>query len=429
MDRISLLEDKLILGILSNLPYDKVVSTCVLSKRWKDLWQKASKMDVYLRREIRYIHEEYNTRPVVEDCIFYAMASKPSRVVHTLRLHVAEDVLRVPRYEIWTAMAVARGLRELELDIKGKTNQLRIWIPASFYHCQTIVKLKLKNFCLIEIAYQVCLKSLKTLELDSMRYDDEALVSKLVSGCPILEELVMYQACAKNEDLDLETFTVNVTAPSLLRLTIHDFNYGEEFYTRIYVINTPSLKYFEIAGYEDFEITFVQIPLELVEANTRGLGLGIEEKLLRSLCSATRLSLASYQGRSSIDNTVFHRLVDLELSTDERGWWDLLTYMINHSPALRILRLIGLSNPVRSPRTWIQPKNPPIYLETLVWKAGGLPREEQKEVVKYLVRNAKRLKRATLSSTSNNSKEEKIELLKELTSVVRPANSCELLLN
>ena len=82
MDGISLLEDTLILRILSNLLHDKVASTCVLSKRWDDLWKKASKMDVYLRRG-RPIgrYEEYNPNLGAEESILFAMILNISRVL------------------------------------------------------------------------------------------------------------------------------------------------------------------------------------------------------------------------------------------------------------------------------------------------------------------------------------------------------------
>ncbi|KAL0714271.1 hypothetical protein Bca4012_021250 [Brassica carinata] len=154
-----------------------------------------------------------------------------------------------------------------------------------------------------------------------------------------------------------------------------------------------------------------------------------QEKLLQSLSSVTRLSLALFPQRSIGDTVVFHRLVDLELNTSEDDWWDLLTCMINHCPALRIVRLIGLPNSQvsSSSRKWIQPKSAPKYLETLVWKGYKLPGEREKEAVKYLVGNAKCLKRATISIIGLNS-DDKIELLNELTSVVKASNSCELLL-
>ncbi|KAJ0255972.1 F-box domain-containing protein [Hirschfeldia incana] len=414
MDRISSLHDSLILRILENLPYNQVVSTGVLSKGWKGLWKKVNKVEVYLQR--------HHTRSKLEHCIIGSLTANTSCVVDTLRLHVAADVAEVAKYQQWLGLAVGRGLRVLEIDIMDKTNHCRIWIPPSFFLCETLVEMKLRNFCVTGLPLRVCLKSLKTLELDCVRFEDEASVSKLISGCPILEELVVCRACATDDDLEMVTFTVNVTVPSLLRLKIHGSDYWEEGYTTIYVMNTPSLKYLDIAGYEDFEVTFVQIPLELVEANTRGLGLGIGQQLLHSLSSVTRLALSSYRDRGRFDNTVFHRLVDLELSMLDSGWWDLLTRMINHSPALRILRLVGsvkcfiISFDVL-PRT---PKNAPLYLETLSWKCyRSTPQVKEKKVVNYLVRNANRLNRAATSSRYLSDSEEKVELLKELKSVVQ----------
>ncbi|CAN6977871.1 unnamed protein product [Brassica rapa subsp. trilocularis] len=39
--------------------------------------------------------------------------------------------------------------------------------------------------------------------------------------------------------------------------------------------------------------------------------------------------------------TIFHQLVHLELSTDKADWWNLHTRMINTSPRLKVLKLVG----------------------------------------------------------------------------------------
>lgn len=39
--------------------------------------------------------------------------------------------------------------------------------------------------------------------------------------------------------------------------------------------------------------------------------------------------------------TIIHQLVHLELSTDKADWWNLHTRMINTSPRLKVLKLVG----------------------------------------------------------------------------------------
>lgn len=72
------------------------------------------------------------------------------------------------------------------------------------------------------------------------------------------------------------------------------------------------------------------------------------------------------------------------------------------------------------------------HLETFMWKRYDWQREDEKEAVIYILKNARRLKKTFISTKPIKSKElEKLEqsreMLKELASVVRASNSCHLL--
>lgn len=82
---------------------------------------------------------------------------------------------------------------------------------------------------------------------------------------------------------------------------------------------------------------------------------------------------------------------------------------------------------------WIQPKNVPecllLHLETFalsVWTRYKENLEAEKEVAKYILRNASRLKKATFSKNGITSEEERVKMVEELENVVRASNSCEL---
>lgn len=79
---------------------------------------------------------------------------------------------------------------------------------------------------------------------------------------------------------------------------------------------------------------------------------------------------------------------------------------------------------------WIQPKNVPecllLHLETFVWTCYKGNLEAEKEVAKYILRNASRLKKATFSKNDITSEEERVKMVEELEGVVRASNSCEL---
>lgn len=43
---------------------------------------------------------------------------------------------------------------------------------------------------------------------------------------------------------------------------------------------------------------------------------------------------------------IFNQLVHLELNTYAKGWWDLLTHMLQDSPKLQTLKLISVCGPI-----------------------------------------------------------------------------------
>ncbi|KAF2545718.1 hypothetical protein F2Q70_00022014 [Brassica cretica] len=71
-------------------------------------------MDVYLRRG-RPIgrYEEYNPNLGAEECTLCAMILNRSRVLETLRLHVAQDVVNETRFDVWLGMAMKRERRRV----------------------------------------------------------------------------------------------------------------------------------------------------------------------------------------------------------------------------------------------------------------------------------------------------------------------------
>ncbi|CAA7042384.1 unnamed protein product [Microthlaspi erraticum] len=71
---------------------------------------------------------------------------------------------------------------------------------------------------------------------------------------------------------------------------------------------------------------------------------------------------------------------------------------------------------------WNQPKNVPecllLHLHNLVWECYRGRREEDKEVARYIFRNASHLKRATFISLMGS--------VGELENMVRASSSCQL---
>ncbi|CAL9238751.1 unnamed protein product [Arabidopsis halleri] len=61
-------------------------------------------------------------------------------------------------------------------------------MPQTFYICKTLVYLKLARVSLDDVEF-VSLPLLKTMHLKDNMYPNEATFERLVSSCPLLEEL------------------------------------------------------------------------------------------------------------------------------------------------------------------------------------------------------------------------------------------------
>ncbi|CAL9247108.1 unnamed protein product [Arabidopsis halleri] len=418
-DRISELPEALLLHILSSLPTETVIATSVLSKSWKSLW----KMVPNLKFDSRYHH-------TFSENVCRSLISHKAPVLDSLHLRIGDmsDALDVG---ILIGIAFARHMRKFVLKFKF-LEESYVRFPSAWCSCNdTLEILKLKYFILLDFPSLVCLKSLRKLHLYHVKFKDEESVCNLLCGCPSLEDLVVH----RYSTIDVPTYPIVV--PSLQRLTIYDY-YGEG--VGGYVINAPSLRYLNIDGINGLEFCLIEKAPELVEAKISGIFEIANENILESLTSAKRLSLHLPPLKIKYPiGKIFYHLLSLELRTFSYEWWNLLSFMLDCSPKLQILKLIDPYGFARDDCPvgweWSRPKYVPecllFHLETFVWTRYEWQREDEKEVATYILQNARQLKKATFITKSiipENLKklEKRIEILNQLACEARASKSCRL---
>ncbi|CAA7042377.1 unnamed protein product [Microthlaspi erraticum] len=409
-DRISELPDALLVQILSSLPTKVVVATSVLSKRWRSLWKTMPSLE--------FSYNATNDLERFSDNVSRCLLLQQAPVLQSLLLNIhIDDEINVD-CDIGVLLGVAFGLhvRELELQVHSrKFYPLRFHpeklfrFPTSLYKSRTLETLKLGHDVLIDVPFPVCLMSLRTLQLKGVRYKDDESFVNLLKGCSRLENLEV----ALLTQSDVKMFTIDV--PSLQRLIISSV--GEV----VYVIKAPSLKYLKIRGYIDFDSVLIGNTPELEEA-VIDIAYTVYDYNLESFTSVKRLSLLTPEPITFPTGSIFSQLVYLELFTYKADWWSLLVLMLDASLKLQVLKLTGfgpcsneeddVANHDEDDEVenhdeeedvayekWNEPKNVPIclllHLHNLVWKFYGGQQEEEKEVAKYIFRNASRLKKAT----------------------------------
>ncbi|CAL9247107.1 unnamed protein product [Arabidopsis halleri] len=421
-DRISELPEPLLLHILSSLPTETAIATSVLSKSWKSLWKMLPKL--------KFVSDNHQT---FSENVCRSLILHNAPVLESLHLEIGYECDPL-ELGLWIGIAFARHVRKLVLRLYFE-EEGSIKFPGALCRCNnTLEILILTGSFLFDLSSPVCFKSLRELHLYYVNFENEESVSNLLRGCPSLEDLVVHRECF----LDVETFTIAV--PSLQRLTLEDDYYAQG--DGGYVINTPSLKYLNINRFSGLEFCLIGNAPELVEAKITEVFDIANENILESLIAAKRLSL--YLSPLKIKyptGRIFYQLLSLELRTNEKEWWNLLSLMLHSSPKLQILKLIDpysyydKDHPIG--RKWNKPKCVPecllLHLETFVWTGYEWQREDENEVAIYILKNARRLKKATLSTKPIGYKElEKLEkrreLLNQLATEVRASDSCHLVL-
>ncbi|VYS67939.1 unnamed protein product [Arabidopsis thaliana] len=176
INRLSQLSDPLICQILSHLPIKEVVTTSVLSTRWKNLWLSVPSLEL-----IYLIFPNFNTFRSFGDRFF---DSTRVSCIHNLKLYFDEhDACYLTS---WINAFVTRNIRRLYVR-RVRGNYFHE-LPLSLYVCETLVSLKLFHLTLVDPEF-VSLPCLKIMHLNYVWFPNDATFERLVSSCPVLEDL------------------------------------------------------------------------------------------------------------------------------------------------------------------------------------------------------------------------------------------------
>ncbi|KAL1220048.1 F-box/FBD/LRR-repeat protein [Cardamine amara subsp. amara] len=188
-DRISELPESLITQILLHLPTKDSVKTSVLSTRWKNLWLNVPGLDLNTT--------DFSIK--TDDFINFInrfLQFNPESRLHKFKVNYSS--YEVHRFKDRIGTVVNRGIQHL--DLQSNTYYLDDddlvypcieFMPLNLYVSKTLVSLKL-SFSGLEDPGFVSLPCLKTMYLRGVRWHSNGGMNleKLVSGCPVLEELI-----------------------------------------------------------------------------------------------------------------------------------------------------------------------------------------------------------------------------------------------
>ncbi|KAL6658563.1 hypothetical protein ACP70R_004149 [Stipagrostis hirtigluma subsp. patula] len=200
-DRLSALPDDALQHILSFLPAQDAVQTCVLARRWRDMWKFTKGLHITTSGSVEEIR----------DFVDHLLLIRAGSPIDTFEIRTCEGMSKddISRVNLWIRHVVACKVQLLQIKIFGGT-----W-------------LKLKDVHLVFVS-----QHLTRLELAYVRLKDSFLN---FTSCPALQDLRINKRC--------ELMNVKrISSQSLKHLSIEDCNSNRGFRTRIQAPNLVSLR-------------------------------------------------------------------------------------------------------------------------------------------------------------------------------------------
>ncbi|CAH2069751.1 unnamed protein product [Thlaspi arvense] len=416
MGRISELPEALLLKILSLMPTEKAVATMVLSKRWQFLWTMVPRLE--------YDHNMYRDG---EDgrflrFVYSSLLLHEAPVLESFSLKLGQTSGAVD-VGVCVKPAITRSVRELNVEVDTVTETQAI-LPRSLYTgCRMLATLTLKDVVLVGASSPVSFPSLKTMSLVSVKYPGDEFVRKLLSGCPVLEDLFVVQCRGDNVTV------LVVRVASLKYLAVRRSSEKENH--QGLVIDAPSLEFLDIVDYTD-GFCFIENSMPKIREAHLDVTYSQTQQLLGSLTSLSQLSLCLVSSMdAAFDGTIFSQLDQLKLCTCDPEWLNLLMRLLKASPKLRFIVLQQSNHCIRtevpSP-CWNKPSQVPecllSSLESFNWRHYE-GRGAEKELTAYILRNSRRLRFATFYPKSTDPVE-KSKLRMELSKSPMSSSSCQL---
>jgi hypothetical protein len=232
-DRISALPNHILLHIIEFMDIKHSVQTCVLSKRWKDLWKSINNLmlqdellletsDIFNKFVYKILSGRHNSLPL-HSLQYYAV--DPSKTV----------VLDLMKY------AASHNVQQLMLNVKLMFKEQNFEFPPSIFYCHSLTFLKLDfkhmfpnflNRSKNMFPKSLNLPALKTLHLISITFTTSNNgCAEPFSRCNKLITLVIMDCFLQDDAQSLYISNSNITSLTVGGTKKHDLNYKVVFCT------------------------------------------------------------------------------------------------------------------------------------------------------------------------------------------------------
>ncbi|XP_010512155.1 PREDICTED: F-box/LRR-repeat protein At3g59210 [Camelina sativa] len=353
-DVINSLPDNLLCQILSNLSTKEAALTSLLSKRWRYLFALVPNLDFDV---LSSLHPGIETQDQTSFIDFVDRVLKLRGKDHINKFSLkCGDGIEDEDVFPWILNALRHGVSDLALHVSPS---LVYWLPSKVFASKTLVRLKIgpKDGPRIKLR-NVCLPKLKTLNLDSVVFEEgEIGFAKLLSGCPLLEELSLFNLAWDHWD------ACSVSSKILKRLKLCCAHYAGN--PKSVSFDTPNVVYFEYS--DNIALKYPKVNFDsLVEAsicirltndqkaNVRYVSdvdeetdmVGNAMNLVMGICNVKTLYL-SCDTLETLNFCcqaiqVFNNLTHLTIESHPELGWESLPNLLKNCPNLETLIFQGL---------------------------------------------------------------------------------------
>ncbi|KAL3626594.1 hypothetical protein CASFOL_030143 [Castilleja foliolosa] len=429
VDRLSTLPDDILYHILSFLPTKISVSTSILSTRWRSIWAHVPTLDFNLG--------DNGTLSV----------GLPNIIIRVMSLHKTQtlDALRLSfpgcnDFELETIIIIAmsRNVKNLHFELDSE-----ITLPRRLFTITTLVHLRISGFpCYYKTCRNVHLPCLKYLHLDYLQCQVDEDLPRLLSGCPVLEELIL--DCVRFAEKKSGCFNVSSSSLKRLMVIMLDSIYDSDDDLDCSVeIDAPALIYLNVSLAS--RSISVSPMTSLVEAyiamNCRAMDDEDDHyvsmvKFLHCLCHVKCLTLRGYYNQKFVDMALagpiirFDNLKKLVYYTS--GDWHLFGKLLKVANNLKVLIVYNFSLLGSKDIYCCWEEQVPAcvssHLKTIRIYGMTAVEYEHHYMVRYLLENAKVLEKMKiyLECHSGSLSEQRMKLVEFLSSIVRGSEACEL---
>ncbi|XP_062082934.1 F-box/LRR-repeat protein At3g26922-like [Humulus lupulus] len=240
--RISKLPDAVIIHILSFLPTEDVVRTCLLSKRWKLLWYSVPTL-FFSNHTTNDVEKFYN---YVDNCLEHRnKAFIVDSVITSFKLKMFDCYhgSKAGLLDKWLAFAVENKIKEIYLSIGQEqvsdSNFIDYYcLPKILDNARYLTILEL-NGVKLDTSYSFSFPFLKTLSLEDVWQShtaEEDGVVRFLLGCPSLEKLRLHDYVFLRTNVRFQLQSLSLKFMELI-----SENYDYDVQIQVDAINLESL--------------------------------------------------------------------------------------------------------------------------------------------------------------------------------------------